>query len=186
MLANGADACSDDRGDLTQHLGIVGLDCRGRAVAEALENRRSKLKVLLADDDEVSRYVVKNMLSGAALEFHESDGGKEALRLADEKLPDLVILDLVMPDLSGFEVLQALKENPRTAKIPIIVHTSKKIDAAERKTLDRAVAIIPKEIKSRELALEHFQSAFKKAGLVVPPLLRKKPVDEHTVVAQEM
>ena len=152
---------------------------------EALENRRSNLKVLLADDDEVSRYVVKNMLSGAALEFHESDGGKEALRLANEELPDLVILDLVMPDLSGFEVLQALKENPRTAKIPIIVHTSKKIDAAERKTLDRAVAIIPKEIKSRELALEHFQSAFKKAGLVVPPLLRKKPVDEHTVVAQE-
>jgi CheY-like chemotaxis protein len=152
---------------------------------EALENRRSKLKVLLADDDEVSRYVVKNILSGAALEFHESDGGKEVLRLADEQLPDLVILDLVMPDLSGFEVLHALKENPRTAKIPVIVHTSKKIDAAQRRILDQAVAIISKESKSRELAFEHFQSAFRKAGLSLPSLSRKKVVDEHTVVAQE-
>ena len=152
---------------------------------EALENRRSKLKVLLADDDEVSRYVLKNILSGAALEFHESDGGKEALRLADEQLPDLVILDLVMPDLSGFEVLHALKENPRTAKIPVIVHTSKKIDAAERRILDQAVAIISKESKSRELAFAHFQSAFRKAGLSLPSLSRKKVVDEHTVVAQE-
>ena len=152
---------------------------------EALENRRSKLKVLLADDDEVSRYVVKNILSGAALEFHESDGGKEALRLADEQLPDLVILDLVMPDLSGFEVLHALKENARTAKIPVIVHTSKKIDAAERRILDQAVAIISKESKSRELAFAHFQSAFRKAGLSLPSLSRKKVVDEHTVVAQE-
>ena len=153
---------------------------------EALENRRSKLKVLLADDDEVSRYVVKNMLSGTSIEFHESEGGKEALRLADEQLPDLIVLDLVMPDLSGFQVLHALKENPRTAKIPVIVNTSKKIDPAERRALDQAVAIISKETKSREMAFEHFQSAFKKAGLALPSLSRKKVIEEQNIVAQEL
>jgi signal transduction histidine kinase/CheY-like chemotaxis protein len=152
---------------------------------EALENRRSKLRILLADDDAASRYVVKNMFSGSEFELLEAEGGREALGAAEEHLPDLVILDLMMPDLSGFEVLHALKANPRTATIPVIVHTSKKIDAAERKMLDEASAIISKENKSRELAIESFQLAFKKAGVAFPSSLRKKS-NEQSIVTQEM
>ena len=153
---------------------------------ETLENRHSKLKVLLADDDEVSRYVVKSLFSGSEFELHEVEGGHEALRVAEEHRPDLVILDLMMPDMSGFEVLQALKANPRTEKIPVIVHTSKKIDAAERKMLDQASSIISKEKKSRELAIESFQSAFKKAGLEFPSSLRKRYAEGQSTVTQEM
>jgi CheY-like chemotaxis protein len=153
---------------------------------EALGDRRSKLKVLLVDDDEVSRYVVKNMFSAVSLDLYEVDEGEEALRIAEVHKPDLVILDLMMPGMSGFEVLRTLKANSRTAKIPVIVHTSKKIDAQERKLLSEAIAIIPKENESRELAFEHFQSAFRKASLPFPSLPRQKHVDERSAVIQEL
>ena len=69
-----------------------------------------------------------------------------------------------MPDLSGFEVLSKLKANPRTANIPVIIHTSKVLDSYERTLLTEAAAIVSKESRSRELLLEHFAEAFSKAG----------------------
>jgi signal transduction histidine kinase/CheY-like chemotaxis protein len=131
--------------------------------ASALSHRRRH--ILLADDDEIARYLLKNMLSHYEFRFTEARDGEEALRIATRERPDLVILDLVMPGLSGFEVLQKLGSNAETSKIPVIVHTSKSLNPEERKTLGTAVAIISKEGKSREHTLENFQSAFKKAGI---------------------
>ena len=136
---------------------------------EALGNRPGR-QVLLVDDDEVSRYLLKNMLSHTGFRFIEAGDGREGVRKASEQQPDLVILDLVMPDLSGFEVLRQLRENAGTSKIPVIIHTSKRLGAEERGMLSEAVAIISKETKSREIALERFESAFKKAGLAYSPV----------------
>ena len=106
--------------------------------------------------------------------------------MSAQEQPDVIILDLMMPGMSGFEVLHTLKANPRTEGIPVIVHTSKKIDAKEQKMLSQAVAIIPKENESRELAFEQFQSAFRKANVGFPPLSRQKQVDERSAVIQEL
>ena len=126
--------------------------------------RLSQRQVLIIDDDEVSRYLLRTVLGQAEFRFSEATGGHEGLRRASEARPDLIILDLAMPDLSGFEVLGRLKENPRTANIPVIIHTSKVLDSHERALLDAAVAIISKESRSRELSLAHFADAFSKAG----------------------
>jgi len=131
---------------------------------DAVAKRVAQRQVLIIDDDEISRYLVKSVLGQAELRFSEANGGQEGLRRASEASPDLVILDLAMPDLSGFEVLSKLKENPRTAKIPVIIHTSKVLDARERMLLADAVAIVSKESRSRELSLAHFADAFIKAG----------------------
>lgn len=136
---------------------------------EVLSQDHSR-KVLVVDDDEVSRYLVKNMLSHTGFGFVEAADGLEAIRKARENRPDLVVLDLVMPHMSGFEVLERLKTDPETSRIPVIIHTSKRLTAEERGLLSEAVAIVPKEGKSRESALEHFASAIKKAGLPCPPL----------------
>ena len=61
-------------------------------------------------------------------------------------------------------MLSRLKENPRTADIPVIIHTSKVLDSKERSLLSSAVAVISKESRSRELSLAHFADAFSKAG----------------------
>ncbi len=122
-------------------------------------------QVLIIDDDAASRYVVRSLLRDAAFNFSEARGGNEGLRRTDEMRPDVVILDLAMPDLSGFEVLNQLKQNPETAGIPVIIHTSKVLDSDERRLLSSAVAVVPKNPKSRELSLAHFSDAFSKAGL---------------------
>ncbi len=131
---------------------------------DAVATRLSQRQVLIIDDDEVSRYLLKSVLGQAELRFSEATGGQEGLRRASEGNPDLVILDLAMPDLSGFEVLSRLKEDPHTANIPVIIHTSKVLDSHERTLLTDAVAIVSKESRSRELSLAHFADAFSKAG----------------------
>lgn len=134
---------------------------------EIIANRQSELQVLIIDDDEASRYALKSALGQAEFRFFEAAGGNEGLRRANEAKPDLVILDLAMPDLSGFEVLTRLKDNPVTAGIPVIIHTSKVLDSHERALLGSAVAVISKRAMSREISLAHFTDAFNKAGFVL-------------------
>jgi signal transduction histidine kinase/CheY-like chemotaxis protein len=152
MGADGFHAKPVERGWLIERL---------NAIASRLPQRH----VLIIDDDEVSRYLLKSVLGQAELRFSEAPGGQEGLRRAAELHPDLIILDLAMPDLSGFEVLGRLKENSRTANIPVIIHTSKVLDSYERTLLTEAVAVVSKESRSRELSLAHFAEAFSKAGV---------------------
>jgi signal transduction histidine kinase/CheY-like chemotaxis protein len=144
-------------------------------------------RVLVADDDEISRYLVRNLLEPAGFQFAEAADGEEALQKANEELPDFIVLDLVMPEMSGVEVLRSLKSNPRTSKIPVVIHTSKKLNVSETDSLRDAIAIIPKENESREALIEHFESALTKAGLAHPPLLqRKQRAHASTQVGQEI
>jgi CheY-like chemotaxis protein len=135
-----------------------------------LEQLRSTLhresgKILIVDDDEISRYLVKGLLASSGFRLFEARGGSEGLRLAREHLPSLVILDLSMPDLSGFEVLQALKEDSATSNIPVVIYTSQALESEERERLHAAVDIIPKEIQPRERAETRFLEALTRAGL---------------------
>jgi len=132
-------------------------------------------RLLVIDDDETSRYVVKNLLTHCDFQVLEAGGGEEGLRKAGEEKPDLVILDLAMPDLSGFEVLRRLKQDAKTAKIPVIVHTSKVLDQEERELLRDAAAILSKENRQGEIFATHFAEAFKRAGFPIT----EKPLKEE-------
>jgi signal transduction histidine kinase/CheY-like chemotaxis protein len=131
-------------------------------------------RVLLVDDDEVSRYLVRNLLDPAGFQFVEAADGQDAMQKAEEDFPDLIVLDVVMPELSGVEVLRSLKGNLRTSKIPVVIHTSKKLNVSETHALRDAIAIIPKENESREALIEHFEAALAKAGLAHPPLSQRR------------
>jgi threonine synthase len=65
----------------------------------------------------------------------EAANGREAVQLAEKELPDLIILDLMMPELDGFSVLDELKANPKTASIPVIVVTAKELTIQEKERL---------------------------------------------------
>jgi len=121
--------------------------------------------------------VVRAVLSHMDFEFVEAVNAQEGLLQAREIAPDAIILDLTMPDLSGFEVLKRLKENERTASIPVIIYTSKVLAPEERSMLRQAVAILSKESKSRELSVEQFTEAFKQAG--VPVSTRNSSEAQH-------
>ena len=87
--------------------------------------------VLVIDDQESNRYLTRLMLQQGGWEVKEAATGQEGLRLADE-LPDLIILDLHLPDISGIEVCLRLKSSPRTTSIPIINVTAAYAGSEER------------------------------------------------------
>jgi two-component system alkaline phosphatase synthesis response regulator PhoP len=78
-------------------------------------------RVLLAEDDRFLRRAAESRLRQNGFTVLPAVDGEEALKVARAERPDLILLDLIMPKLQGFEVLKALKEDPATAPIPVIV-----------------------------------------------------------------
>jgi CheY-like chemotaxis protein len=78
-------------------------------------------RVLLAEDDRFLRRAAESRLRQNGFTVLPAVDGEEALKVARAERPDLILLDLIMPKLQGFEVLKALKQDPATAPIPVIV-----------------------------------------------------------------
>ncbi len=83
-----------------------------------------KAKVLLVDDSKFFRMANEHALSKAGFEVSAAADGEEALQVVNDKLPDIILLDMMLPKMSGPDVLKALKANPATMDIPVIVLTS--------------------------------------------------------------
>ena len=100
-----------------------------------LLDRGQDRRVLVIDDDEIARYLVRNQLAGAPFVVTEAGDPIQGLREARAERPDVIVLDLVMPEMSGFDVLARLKEDPTTMDIPVVVLTSKTLTDEERRRL---------------------------------------------------
>ncbi|HEX2060672.1 MAG TPA: response regulator [Thermoanaerobaculia bacterium] len=111
---------------------------RLRAIASRTGNGRPRLLVI--DDDAALHALLDEDLSPLGFVMDRAYSGEEGLRAAESATPDVIILDLMMPNMSGFEVADSLKENPRTANIPILVLTSKDVSQEERTLLHAKVA----------------------------------------------
>ena len=83
-----------------------------------------KSKVLLVEDSKFLRVTNERALARAGFEVSTAVDGEEALKVANDKLPDIILLDMMIPKISGPDVLKALKANPATMGIPVIVLTS--------------------------------------------------------------
>ena len=82
-------------------------------------------KILIADDRPEVVELVRVILEGEDYEIVDASDGKEALKKVRLEKPDLVLLDVVMPKMDGFEVCRKLKKDPQTKEIPIIMLTAK-------------------------------------------------------------
>jgi len=83
------------------------------------------VKILVAEDSSTVRRLVAARLVADGCEVTEAADGEEALALARSGHPDLLVLDKVMPKLDGFEVVRALREDPQTRAIPIVMLTDR-------------------------------------------------------------
>lgn len=111
-------------------------------------------RVLIVDDEELSRYLLRTLMP-AQVEILEAAGGTEGIRMARECQPDLVFLDLIMPDIPGSDVLRELRHDPATQAIPVVIATSRALDAAERDALQPSVsAIFSKDTLARSAGLQ--------------------------------
>jgi PAS domain S-box-containing protein len=100
------------------------------------------LRVLVVDDDPRAVELIAIRIQGLASVVLRASGGREAIEVAQRELPDLIVLDLMMPEVSGFDVVEALVARPDTARIPILVVTAKQLTAAERGELNGYVMAI--------------------------------------------
>ena len=105
-------------------------------------NAGGTLQILIVDDDPRAVDLVALHVDGLASNILRAYGGRDAIDIARRELPDLIVLDLMMPDVTGFDVVQALHEQPGTANIPILIVTSKTITAEDRGKLNGLVATI--------------------------------------------
>jgi len=101
-------------------------------------------KILLVEDSKFLRLATERALAHAGYEVTSAGDGEEALQLAREKLPDLILLDMLLPKMSGPEVLRALKTEPTTAGIPVVVLTGLSPKNAERLQEDGADGFLEK------------------------------------------
>ena len=101
----------------------------------------------MIEDDEASRYVMRGLLTAMNYQVIEADDGREGLRLARRELPQLVALDLELPDSSGLDVMRRLREEVATRNIPVIINTSRVLSEQDRREMMSAgaAAVLSKE-----------------------------------------
>lgn len=111
--------------------------------------------VLIVEDDMATREVVRHFLIRDNWSVVEAENGKQGLAVLSKEKPDLVLLDLMMPAMDGFEFVQAMRDNAEWAPIPVIVVTAKELTAEDRSRLNGHVeSILLKGVHSREEILE--------------------------------
>jgi len=109
------------------------------------------MKILVVEDSKFLRLATERALSRAGYDVSTAIDGDQALQTAQEELPDLILLDMLLPKMTGLDVLHALKKDPRTVDIPVVVCTGLSQKNAERMQADGAFAFLEKS----ELGLEH-------------------------------
>jgi signal transduction histidine kinase/CheY-like chemotaxis protein len=107
-----------------------------------LRDAGDKVDVLVVDDEPANREWLSGILKPAGFNVISASGGAEAIDLARSRKPDLVLLDLMMPEVSGFDVVEALRSDPATRQMPIMVLTAKDLTSADKRHLNGQVSMI--------------------------------------------
>jgi two-component system, cell cycle response regulator len=129
-------------------------------------------KILLVEDSKFLRLATERALARAGYTMSTAEDGVEALRRAHEESPDLILLDMLLPKMSGLDVLKALKLDPFTKTIPVVIMTGMSEKNAARLHQDGATAFLEKS------ALELDKSADKL--LIALDELRQKLAPKST------
>jgi CheY-like chemotaxis protein len=134
------------------------------------------IKILLVEDSKFLRLATERALARAGYEMTSATDGEEALRVARERLPDLILLDMLLPKMSGLDVLKALKEDALTRAIPVVVITGMSQKNAARLQQDGAFGFLEKSTLELDKGSEKLLTA-------VEEILRKLSESARTASA---
>jgi len=131
---------------------------------DRLDREEGRHRVLVVDDQPDDRNLLRRMIeTQEGYEVIEAGSGQEAVLLVHQRRPHIIILDLLMPEMDGFAVLEALKADESTRAIPIIVVTAKELTERDRQLLNHRIeALIQKGVLRREELLEDVAAALRK------------------------
>ena len=124
-------------------------------------------KVLIVDDNPDNRKLILDLLDYSSLTLLEAENGKEAVEIAKIQLPNLILMDLVMPEMNGIEATQELQKNDATKSIPVLLISA----SAKTLTLEPEQKLIFADILSKPMSLSELVNSLKKFlkyDLIVP------------------
>lgn len=117
-------------------------------------------EVLLVEDEVLSQRLLESMLKDAGWQVHAAENGRVALDYLKKQKPQLILTDLIMPEMDGFEFIQRLRQHPAWRKIPVVVLTAKKMTEEEQRKLTGCV--VEKVFQKDTYHLEDLLSEIKK------------------------
>ena len=103
---------------------------------------KEEVRILVVDDEMPNREWLNRTLGPAGFTVLSASGGREAIQMARSEKPDLVLLDLMMPEVTGFDVVEALRSNAETREMPIMVLTAMNLSEADKRQLNGRVSDI--------------------------------------------
>jgi adenylate cyclase len=112
---------------------------RLRAVLQHLSGGPSRKDILLIEDDEQTRRLLASTLAAEGWRIVEAENGRQGLKRLAQRRPSLILLDLMMPEMEGFEFLEALRGNAAFETIPVIVITASDLSEAGRQRLNNGI-----------------------------------------------
>lgn len=132
-----------------------------------------KKKVLVVDDENDLLLIIKTALMSDGYDVETASNGMDAIAMAGDKVPDLVILDMMMPEMNGFEVLSQLRQDPSTERTPVIMLTGISEKGTIREALDSGVnyyIVKPFEFHDLLSKVKLAISDAESGGLAGPPM----------------
>jgi len=127
--------------------------------------RQQRPVVLVVDDEARAVDILRRQLSSGGYEVLSAYGGRDAVLMAQHFHPNLILLDLMMPEFSGFDVVEALQSRPDTAAIPVLVLTAKVVTPEDRRRLNGYILhIMEKAGFQRDRFLGEVRRALSRAG----------------------
>ncbi|MEZ5564824.1 MAG: response regulator [Gammaproteobacteria bacterium] len=108
--------------------------------------------VLIADDSPTDQHILSRALQKEGFETVMAQDGEEAIRLAEQRTPDVILMDIVMPGMNGYQATRRLAQSPSTASIPIVIVSTKTQDADRAWGLRQgAVSYLTKPVSDDDL-----------------------------------
>ncbi len=129
------------------------------------KRKKRQVNILLVDDDPVVHKMIEKLLLEEGFNLVHAYNGEEGLKMAIELKPDLILLDLIMPDIDGFEVAENIKKHPVSAQIPIFIITSKDLTVEERLRLSGNIERI---IGKKAFSSEELSRSIRELELIYP------------------
>lgn len=126
--------------------------------------------VMVVDDSEMDRKQTAQIITAEGMNVVVAHGGKSCLKMLETSLPDVIVLDLVMPGMDGFEVLEHIRKTPTISDLPVIIVTAKDLSFQERQTLQNNASsiLLKSESTSAELvgSIKSILNRIGKKGIV--------------------
>lgn len=182
---------ADSRGELLE-LNYLQKPVRAaqlsKELARLLPVRQPSQTVLIVDDDPAVLETHRRLVAQTGRRVLTAQDGHKGLELAIAEKPDLILLDLMMPEMDGFAVLDALHSRPETRSIPVIIVTGRQLSEAEVERCNRGVAgILSKGMFSQKETLEHIEAALTRRDTLnsaTRRLIRRAAAIIHTRFAE--